>query len=136
MATTPEIRWTGLGDEMRRMAQALWAEPELGLMERSASRALAGWLEAEGFEVEPGVAGMDTAFVATAGEGSPTIGFLLEYDALPALGNAAVPRREPPAPNAPGHACGHNLIGSANAAAAIAVKRAAETAGVGGRVVA
>jgi len=135
-ATPRELSWTGLGEEMRRMALAIWAAPELGLMESSASRALAGWLETEGFDVETGVAGMDTAFVATAGEGSRTIGFLLEYDALPALGNAAVRRREPLAPNAPGHACGHNLIGSANAAAAIAVKRAASSLGLGGRVVA
>jgi aminobenzoyl-glutamate utilization protein B len=76
-----------------------------------------------------------TAFVAewTGGMGGPTIGFLPEYDALPGLGNEAVPRREPRADGvASGHGCGHNLLGAALTGAAIAAKHAAESLGLAG----
>ena len=42
-----------------------------------------------GFSVETGVAGIPTAFVATYGTGSPAIGILAEFDALPGLSQTA-----------------------------------------------
>lgn len=69
--------------------------------------------------------GLPTAFVAEwrQADGGPKIGFLLEYDALPGLGNAAVPRREERADGIrSGHGCGHNLLGAALTGAAIAAK--------------
>jgi metal-dependent amidase/aminoacylase/carboxypeptidase family protein len=53
-----------------------------------------------------------TAFVATYGQGEPVIGILGEFDALPGLSQAATPDRHPVTTNAPGHGCGHNLLGS------------------------
>lgn len=96
-----------------------WAEP--GYQEEKSSALLANMLEAEGFEVERGVAGIPTAFTATAGSGRPVIAILGEYDALPGLSQQAVPERAPRVPGGYGQACGHHLFGAASAAAAIAV---------------
>ena len=66
---------------------------------------------------------MPTAFTASYGSGKPVIAILGEFDALPGLSQAAGEAdRRPVIAGAPGHACGHNLLGTASAAAAIAVK--------------
>src|SRR6185503_19484531 len=65
-----------------------------------------------------------TAFVATAGSGSPTVAFLAEYDALPGLSQKAGSTAKSAVVEAgPGHGCGHNLLGTAASAAAIAANR-------------
>jgi|HubBroStandDraft_4_1064222.scaffolds.fasta_scaffold410010_1 metal-dependent amidase/aminoacylase/carboxypeptidase family protein len=69
-------------------------------------------LKEAGLRVEAGVADESTAFIATYGHGSPIIRVLGEFDALPGLSQAAVPDRNPLATAAPGHGCGHNLLGS------------------------
>jgi len=74
-----------------------------------------------GFQIEEGVAGIPTAFVAEYGSGAPIIGILGEFDARPGLSQKAVPQKES-ADGIAGHACGHHLFGTASAAAAIAVK--------------
>ena len=66
---------------------------------------------------------MPTAFVASYGSGKPVIGIIGEFDALPgpvAGGRARAEARS--TAGAPGHGCGHNLLGTASMAAAIAVK--------------
>ena len=50
--------------------------------EKKSAELLCSRLEAHGFTIERGVAGMETAFTATYGSGSPAIGILAEYDAL------------------------------------------------------
>jgi len=106
------------------VAQRIWETPELALQEVKSSAELARELEREGFEVVWGSGGMPTAFIATAGSGGPTIGFLAEYDALPGLSQAAgTAKREPLVADGPGHACGHNLLGTASVAAAVAANR-------------
>ena len=72
--------------------------------------------------MQAGVAGEPTAFVASYGEGKPIIGILGEFDALPGLSQAAVADRSPVVAAAPGHGCGHNLLGSGAALAAVALK--------------
>lgn len=96
-----------------------WAEP--GYQEHRSSKLLADMLETHGFKVERGVAGMPTAFTATFGSGSPVIGILGEYDALPGLSQQAVPEQRPIEPGGYGHGCGHHLFGVASASACIAV---------------
>jgi aminobenzoyl-glutamate utilization protein B len=96
-----------------------WAEP--GYQEHQSSRLLAEMLEKYGFKIERGVADIPTAFTATFGSGTPVIGILGEYDALPGLSQQAVPVREPAAPGGYGHGCGHHLFGVASASASIAV---------------
>jgi len=68
------------------------------------------------------VADEPTAFIASYGHGKPVIAMLGEFDALPGLSQKPLPQRSPVVPNAPGHGCGHNLLGSGAALAAVAVK--------------
>jgi len=108
--------------ELTRMADQIWSFAETALRETRSSAVLADYAEARGFEVERGVAGMPTAFVASYGSGRPVIGFMGEYDALPGLSQNPVPRRDAIEEGAPGHGCGHNLFGPASLAAAVAIK--------------
>jgi aminobenzoyl-glutamate utilization protein B len=121
---------------IERISAEVWDLCELSLEEVESAEVHARELEAAGFEVSRGVAGIDTAFVAERrfGDG-PVVGFLSEYDALPGLGNEAVPRREPRADGkTSGHGCGHNLLGAALTGAAIATADVAEAEGVAGTV--
>lgn len=101
----------------------IWEFAEPAFQEHRSSRLLADALEEAGFRVKRGVAEMPTAFVAEYGSGKPVVAILAEYDALPGLAQAAVPRRQP-APGSAGHGCGHNLFGAACTGAGIAVKAA------------
>jgi aminobenzoyl-glutamate utilization protein B len=114
-------------EEFGQISQAIWHFAELGLQEFKSSALLVETLEKEGFHVDKGLAGMPTCFVASYGSGKPVLGILAEFDALPMLSQkGGVPDREPLVAGAPGHGCGHNLMGSAAIAAAIAVKRCLE----------
>jgi amidohydrolase len=93
-------------DELIEISRDIHAHPEVMFTEKYASKRLTTKLADVGFEVERGSAGLETAFVARTGHhNGPTIGFVAEYDALPEIG----------------HACGHNLIGTAALAAGIAM---------------
>jgi aminobenzoyl-glutamate utilization protein B len=118
-----------------RISDAIWSYAELGLQEYKSSALLAKTLEEEGFSVERGLAGMPTCFVASYGSGKPVIGILAEYDALPMISQEArVPSQQPLVAGAPGHGCGHNLMGTAVIAAAIAVKQAIDEHDIEGTV--
>ena len=114
-------RVEALRPEAIALATDLFDYAELGYLENRSSARLAAFLQDHGFAVEAGVAGLPTAFVASRGSGSPVLGLLAEFDALPGLSQAPVPYRQPLREGAPGHACGHHLFGSAAAAAAVAV---------------
>ncbi len=119
----------------REIAQDLWDLSEIALREERSAELLSKTLAAEGFSVERGVAGMPTAFVASWGEGRPIIGILAEYDALPGVGNAAVPERSPREDGVTaGQGCGHNLFGAASVVGAIAARRAMESLDLGGSI--
>lgn len=107
-----------LRGEYEEVCQYIFDHPELGFNEYLSSKRLQEYLAAHGFAVEAGVAGMPTAFraVRSNGEG-PTVALVCEYDALPEVG----------------HACGHNVIGTASATAAIAAATALDT--LPGRIV-
>ncbi|MCD6472594.1 amidohydrolase [Candidatus Aerophobetes bacterium] len=93
--------------------------------EYQSSKAIANYLKRNDFKVELGVAEMSTAFVATFGSGKPVIGIGCEYDALPGLSQGkTVNRKSPIIDGAPGHGCGHNLLGVGGIMAAIALKNA------------
>src|SRR5215472_17726363 len=107
------------------VAQKVWETPETALEEKRSSAALAAELEKEGFKVTWGIGGEATAFAAVAGSGKPVVALLAEYDALPGLSQAASkPKKEALVENGPGHGCGHNLLGTAAVAAAIAGNKA------------
>lgn len=106
-------------------ARDIFAHPEISGEETWSSHRLAQLLEEAGFRITWGIGGFDTAFLAEWGQGKPIIGFLAEYDALPGLGQAPVCHMEPL--GTPGHGCGHNLLGTACAGAAMALKSFLET---------
>ena len=90
----------------------------------SSWRMKASWLD--------GLAGFETAFVAEWGSGKPIIGFLAEYDALPGLGQEIACEYRPT--GGPGHACGHNLLGTACVGAAVDLKDRMEAEGLKGTI--
>ncbi len=110
----------------KNIALQIWNYAELGYKEAKSSALLQETLKKEGFQVESGVADIPTAFVATYGSGSPVIGILAEYDALPGLAQEAVPEKKSIAGQAGGHGCGHHLFGSASVAAGVAIKKLIE----------
>ena len=116
------------------VAQRIWELAEVGFQEHESSALLQAELRAAGFEVQAGVAGMPTAFVAQHGSGAPVIGILAEFDALPGIVQEAVPERREPQDAIAGHACGHHLFGTGSIAAAIAVKDWLETTGTPGTI--
>ncbi len=96
------------------ISDAIWNYAELAMQEFKSSALLIKTLEEEGFSVEKGVAGMPTCFVASWGSGKPVIGILGEFDALPMLSQKALsPVQIPVVAGAPGHGCGHNMMGTA-----------------------
>ena len=106
----------------KEIALKIWDYSELGYKEEKSSVLLKDLLTKEGFKVESGVAGIPTAFVGTYGSGSPVIGILAEYDALPGLSQQAVPEKMPAEGRQSGHGCGHHLFGTASVAAGIELK--------------
>ena len=121
-------------DHYAGVARQIWEWAEVGYQEEQSSELLKGELEAAGFSVESGVAGMPTAFVASYGSGGPIIGILAEYDALPGISQDAVPERSPIIEGGAGHACGHHLFGAGSVAAAIAVKEWLDESGHEGTI--
>lgn len=109
-------------DLIVEVSDKIWRFAEVGLHEYRSAECLANALEEEGFSVERNVAGMPTAFVATWGSGSPVIGFLAEYDALPGLSQKVSTTREELVPGGAGHGCGHNLLGAGVFGAVIGLK--------------
>ncbi len=120
--------------ETARLARALWEYAEVGYQEEKSSALLQTTLAAEGFDVEAGVAGIPTAFVASYGDTGPVIAILAEFDALPGINQDAVAVRSPIEGKDAGHACGHNLFGAGSVGAAIAVKHWLDRTGAPGTV--
>lgn len=102
-----------LSGKLKELAKFIHSHPEFGFEENQSSKAVADFLEAEGFAVKHGVSGMKTALIASYGDASkgPRVATLAEYDALPGLG----------------HGCGHNLIAASACGAAAAIRRAFPT---------
>ncbi len=107
----------------KQVSKQIWDFAELGYHENKSSALLQAQLKAAGFAVESGVADEPTAFIASYGQGKPVIAILGEFDALPGLSQQPLPERSPVVANAPGHGCGHNLLGSGAALAAVAVRQ-------------
>ncbi|HEX9895767.1 MAG TPA: amidohydrolase [Gemmatimonadales bacterium] len=116
------------------VARRIWEFAEVGYQETRSSALLQEQLRGAGFTVEAGVADIPTAFVASWGQGSPVIGIVGEFDALPGLSQDATPMRKILIEGGPGHGCGHHLFGTASTAAAIAVKEWLQQSGRAGTV--
>jgi len=118
--TTPSLPLTvdRLTDRLVELADRIHGFAEVKFEEHRSAAALTEFLESEGFLVERGVAGLETAFVARFDRGGATVAYLAEYDALPGLG----------------HGCGHNLIGPTSLGAAVALKERIEEENLPGTI--
>ena len=121
-------------NELIKISDEIWGLAETAFEETKSAEILASYAEKQGFNVERGVAGMPTAFVATYGSGSPVISVLGEFDALPGISQKATPTKSPLKEGAAGHGCGHNLFGAGSLGAAIAIKELIQTGKIKGTV--
>lgn len=118
------------------VSDAVWAKPELSLKEFESAKLYCDTLRKYGFEVTEGLAGVETAFCGRYGSGRPVIGILGEFDALSGLSQAAgCSEHKPLVEGAPGHGCGHNMLGAGALGAAFAVKDYLEKSGKPGTVI-
>lgn len=117
------------------LADQIWEIAETRFEEYQSVETLIAYLKGQGFEVEVGIAGMATAFVAKYGSTGPVIGILGEYDALPGLSQKeGTPIQEAIIEGANGHGCGHNLLGTAGIAAALVLKEWIDVGKVQGQI--
>ncbi len=93
--------------QLNELSLKIHANPETAFQEVNSANWLVEYLKANGFSIEQGICGLDTAFRASYGKGKPAMALLAEYDALPKLG----------------HACGHNLIAASAVGAGVASKK-------------
>lgn len=109
--------------QWKDVSKQVWDNAEMGYHETKSSALLQKNLKEAGFSIEAGVADEPTGFIASYGSGKPVVAILGEFDALPGLSQKAVPDRDPVVDGAPGHGCGHNLLGAGAALAAVAVRQ-------------
>jgi amidohydrolase len=102
------------GETLVELSHRIHSHPELSFQEVDSSTWCADALEDGGFDVTRHVADIETAFVATIGNGDLTIAICCEYDALPDIG----------------HACGHNIIAAAAVGAGLGLSELADELGV------
>lgn len=122
--------------EILEASDTIWGCAETAFLETGSMKVLCDLLRKEGFAVEEGTAGVPTAFKGTFGSGKPVIGFLGEYDALSGLNQeAGIAEKKAFNSGAPGHGCGHNMLGTASLSAAIGVKKYLEETGKSGTVI-
>ena len=115
------------------MVDKIFSFAELGFQEFETSRYLASVLRDHGFEVEEGVSGIPTAWVARCGSGKPVIAFGSDIDGIPrANQRPGVAYHDPLVDGAPGHGEGHNSGQALNVTAAIALKHIMEREGIEG----
>ena len=117
----------------RGTSRFLWSNPELGGNEKVSADYMRNLMKQEGFIIV-NEEKLEHAFYAEYGTGKPVIAILGEYDALPKLSQKVCETPDPVEAGAPGHGCGHNLLGTAAATAAIALKRYIEKENLTGTV--
>lgn len=118
------------------VSDAIWEYAELSLKEFKSAALYCKVLRENGFAVEEGLCGVQTAFSGSFGSGKPVIGILGEFDALSGLSQTGgVAEKMPQLPGGGGHGCGHNLLGAGSLAAAFAVKDYLEKTGKSGTVI-
>lgn len=129
-------------DELWQMSDWMYANPEPGHKEFKALDLLTGYLKGKGWQVEIGVKNLapqwvpilktawnltelPTAFKATfpGQEGGPTIGIIVEYDALRGPGGKAY------------HGCQHNLQAPVGLGAAVALAETMKANNIPGKVI-
>ena len=127
-------------DGMRKFTQvavdSIFSFAELGFQEFETSQYLTEILKENGFEVEMGMAGIPTAWMARWGSGSPVIALGSDIDGIPKSSQKpGVAYHDPIIEGAPGHGEGHNSGQAVNVTAAIIVKKIMEREGIPGTLV-
>jgi aminobenzoyl-glutamate utilization protein B len=108
----------------QQMVDQIFSFSELGFQEVETSRYLTALLEKNGFQVERGIAGIPTAWLATYGSGKPVVAFITDVDCIPrASQKPGVAYHDPIVEGAPGHGEGHNSGMAVNIVAALALKK-------------
>lgn len=121
--------------QMTDISDSIYYFGEIGMQEFESSKLLKDTLEAAGFKVELGGAGMPTNVWAEYGTGRPKIAIVTEIDGLP--GGSQTPgefARKPLVQGAPGHMEGHNTHGGVASMAAFAVKQVMQRYNIPGTV--
>ncbi len=121
-------------DQVNEVSLDIWNNPEVSNQEKRSSKVYKEALKSHGFKIKEYEGELENAFIAEFGQGKPVIAVLAEYDALPGLSQKLDTKYNPVEENAPGHACGHNLLGSAAFGSVIAIKKYMEEEGVKGTV--
>ena len=121
---------------IQRMVDSLFSFGELGFQEFETQRYVTDILRREGFEIELGVAGIPSGWVARWGSGRPVIALGSDVDGIPQSSQMpGVAYRQPLVEGGPGHGEGHNSGQAVNIAAALAVKAVMEREGIDGTLV-
>ena len=114
----------------------IWDHPEMNFHEDYSAGVIRQLLLDHGFSLTDNLGGMPNAFRAEYGSGKPVIAYLGEFDALSSLSQkAGCAVKDPVTPGAPGHGCGHNLLGVGALGAAIAVKEMIAAGNLSGTIV-
>ncbi len=116
------------------LSRRIWEIAEISFEEYQSSELIASELRGAGFQIQTNIGGMPTSFIASWGAGKPVIAILGEYDALPGLRQEAIPEKRPIGMLGAGHGCGHNLLGTASAFAAITAKEFMLSHSLGGTI--
>jgi aminobenzoyl-glutamate utilization protein B len=110
-------------DNLKTVSDAIWSFAEIRYEETRSAGLLAEELEKAGFAVTRKAGNIETAFVASYGEGHPVVAILGEFDALTGLSQkGGLAEHDPITQGGNGHGCGHNLLGVGALAAILALQ--------------
>ncbi|MBQ7796067.1 MAG: amidohydrolase [Lachnospiraceae bacterium] len=123
-------------EKLAALSNEIWDYAELKFAEHKSAKAMMDLLKAEGFEVESGLADIETAYKATYGHGKPVIGILGEFDALSGMSQQAdIAEKVEREGTNNGHGCGHHMLGTAGIGAAMILRDYFNETGKEGTVV-
>lgn len=122
--------------EIFSIAKDVYDNPEISREEKASADKFKKLLRDNGFAIhELEVDGLENAFYGEYGSGHPVVALLGEYDALPGLSQeGGCKERKAMKEGAPGHACGHNLIGAGAFGGALGAKEYLEQSGRPGTI--
>lgn len=122
-------------EQIANLGDAIFYFAELGMQEIETSRLLIEVLAQMGYQVEEGISGFPTGFLATYGTGNPVIAVHAEYDALPGGSQTpAVLEHTELIHGAPGHSEGHNTNPAVMVGAAFGLREAIDNCRLSGTI--
>lgn len=140
-AQADAVGWVGQhAQTLSRDHMHLWRLAEPSWREYRSAAWFVDRLKREGFDVQPGTAGMPTAFAARwqSGTGGPVLATIAEYDAVPGTSQEAAAHRAPRQgshAHAAGHTDPHSALGIGALAGMLATKAAMEKHKLAGTLV-